>query len=337
MPKKTCCRGLDVGTYSIISAKMNKDEVEFKKEINAFFTILLENNYMLNMIKQSGAPVIEVKDKAYVLGENAIELALSMGQEYQRPMKDGVLSVNEKDAFNILAAIIRSMVGKIEEDGMIVYYSVPADAINTKTNADYHTKVIQAILEKYQDEGKSIRPYPINEAQAIVLSEFKKEQMTGCAFSMGGGMVNVCYSMFGVPVVKFSLTNSGDWIDEEAAKHCGESIAYINNEKKNIDLSAEPKNAVERAIQYHYEIMIEQALKGIAKGIENAGTKANPGKPVNIVVAGGTASPKGFVDFFKEKMKKVKFPIEIGEVRLAENPIFAIAKGCLIAAQNHTD
>ena len=334
MPKRC---GIDVGTFNIICARMKDKEIEIKKEVNAFFTILLENKYMLNLIKKSGAPVIEVEDKAYVLGENAIELALSMGQEYQRPMRNGILSVNEKDAFNILAVIIRSMIGKIEEDGTIVYYSVPADAINTKTNVNYHTKVIQAILEKYKDEGKSIRPYPINEAQAIVLAELEKEQFTGCAISFGAGMSNLAYSMFGVPVVKFSLTNSGDWIDEEAAKHCGETIAYINSEKKNIDLSAEPKNAVERAIQYHYEIMIEQALKGIAKGISDAGTKANPGKPVNIVVAGGTASPKGFVDFFKETMKKVKFPIEIGEVRLAQDHLYSVAKGCLIASENHTD
>ena len=57
--------------------------------------------------------------------------------------------------------------------------------------------------------------------------------------------------------------------------------------------------------------------KAIKDGIIKAGTKADPGKPVNIVVAGGTTSPKGFIDFFKKTLDKIDFPIEIGEVRLA--------------------
>ncbi len=331
--------GLDVGTYHIISARMNDEEkkLEIKKEINAFFTIPITNSFMLNMIKKSGAPVIEVGNEAFILGENAIDLALSMGKEYQRPMKNGILSVNEKEAFNILAVIIRSMIGEIPEDGTIVYYSVPADAINTKTNAGYHTKVIQSILDHYKQDGKTIKAFPIKEALAIVYSELQKENRTGIGISFGAGMVNVCYSMFAVPVVEFSLTNSGDWIDEEAARHCGETVAYINSAKKEIDLSRDPQSAVERAISYHYQIMIEKALIGVKEGIEKAGTKANPGKPMDIVIAGGTASPKGFVDFFKQTLSTIKFPIEIGEVRLAKDHLFAVAKGCLMVSESHQE
>lgn len=331
--------GVDVGTYNIISARMSDTEkkLELKKEINAFFTIPITNAFMLDMIKKSGAPVIEVGDQAFILGENAVELALSMGKEYQRPMKNGILSVNEKEAFNILAVIIRSIIGEIPEDGTIVYYSVPADAINTETNATYHTKVIQSILDHYKQDGKTIKAFPIKEALAVVYAELQKENRTGIGISFGAGMVNVCYAMFAVPVVEFSLTNSGDWIDEESAKHCGETIAYINSAKKEIDLSREPQSAVERAISYHYQIMIEKALHGIKEGIKKAGTKANPGKPMDIVIAGGTASPTGFIDFFKKTLSTMDFPIEIGEVRLARDHIFTVSAGCLLAAESHKE
>ncbi|MFW5794564.1 MAG: hypothetical protein ACOCV1_03665, partial [Bacillota bacterium] len=198
--------GIDIGTYNIVAAKIKEEKLEINREINAFFSIPIENKFMLNMIKTSGAPVIEVGDSAYILGENAINLALSMGKEYRRPMRNGILSVEEKDAFNILAVIIRSMIGELNEDDNIVYYSVPANAINTETNAGYHSKVLQSILDKYESNGKKIRAFPINEALAIVFAELEKEQRTGIALSFGAGMINCCYSMFSVPMVQFSVT-----------------------------------------------------------------------------------------------------------------------------------
>ena len=329
--------GLDIGTYHICSARMQDDKLDIKKEVNAFFTVPLTNKFMLNMIKQSGAPVIEVDNFAYILGDNARQLALSMGSEYRRPMQNGILSVQEKDAFNILAVIIRSMIGKIPEDGMVVYYSVPANAINTPTNADYHTKIVQSILDKYVDDGKSLKAYPINEALAIVLAELQDDQRTGISIGFGAGMVNLCYAMLAVPMVQFSVTKSGDWIDDESAKHCGETVAFINDQKKEVDLSAEPKNAVERALHYHYEIMIENALQGIKQGIVEAGSKANPGKPIKIVVAGGTASPKGFIEFFTKTLAKIEFPLEIGDIALAKDHLFTVVKGCLMAAESHSE
>lgn len=327
--------GLDVGTYNAISARLNKDELEFKKEVNAFFTLPIENAFMVNMLKQAGAPIIEVKNSVYILGENAIDLALSMGQEYQRPMRNGILSINEKDAFNILSVILKSMIGEIEENDTIVYYSVPADSINTETHADYHQKILQSMFDKYNVNNKKIRAFPLNEALAVIYSELQNNKLTGIGLSFGAGMVNICYSIFGVPIFKFSITNSGDWIDEESAKHCGETISYINHEKTKIDLSLEPSTAIERAIIYHYELMIENSIKFIKKGIIEAGTKAKTDKPIPIVLAGGTASPKGFVEFFEKVLKKEEFPLPIGEIKLAKNHLYSVAKGCYAAATMH--
>lgn len=48
---------------------------------------------------------------------------------------------------------------------------------------------------------------------------------------IAAGMVNICYAMYGNPVFSFSIVNSGDWIDKQAAKATGESISFINKEK----------------------------------------------------------------------------------------------------------
>jgi len=50
-------------------------------------------------------------------------------------------------------------------------------------------------------------------------------------------------------------------------------------------------------------------------------------------VAGGTSKAKGFVDMFAAKLKENDFPLPVKEVRHAADPLHAVARGCLIAAQ----
>lgn len=332
--------GLDIGTYNIVQAIRDGDEVSFKREINAFVDIPVEQEYMLNMLKSSGAPVVQRDRMAYILGKAAVELALSMNRDICRPMYQGVLSVSEKEAFNILSIIIRSMVGKITQDE-VVYYSVPADAVNTDTSSSYHQKVLQSILDGYNHNGKRLIAKPINEALAIVIAELADQGRTGLGISFGAGMVNLCYAMFSLPIVQFSRTNSGDWVDREASKATGENPTFINKRKESIDFSQEPRDSIDRAIKYHYELLIENGIKDIAGGIKKAGAKANPGKPIDVVLAGGTASPKGFTEFFESILRKMveagEFPLEVGKVKLAPDHLYTVAKGCLIAAEADSD
>ena len=100
--------------------------------------------------------------------------------------------------------------------------------------------------------------------------ELKDKNFTGIAASFGAGMVNVCYAMYGNPIFKFAIVNSGDWIDKQAAKATGETPTYINKEKTKVDLSKPPANLVERAIQTQYRIMIENTVNEIKNGLSNA-------------------------------------------------------------------
>lgn len=152
----------------------------------------------------------------------------------------------------------------------------------------------------------------------------------------GAGMINVCYANMSVPVFQFSLVNSGDWIDERAAKAVGESPTFINKEKHKINLLKEPENMIERAIQTQYRLMIENTVKGIKDGFDTAakkGKKVRTDHPVDIVVAGGTASPEGFDKLVKETIDEVGLPIEIGEIRRPKDHLYAVARGCLRAAE----
>jgi hypothetical protein len=328
--------GFDVGTYNLVCCSRDeKGNFVNKREVNAFLELPLENRFVFNMMKNAGVPIIERENVAYALGEAAVNMAYTMSQlELKRPMAHGCVNPKERDAFQILSIMVHSLLDDVKQDNETLYYCVPANAINEDTDADYHTKVLEAIFKAYKsDKGFKVNANPINEALALVYAELGKKAYTGIGISFGAGMVNICYAMYGQPVFTFAIVNSGDWIDKQAAKATGETPTFINKEKNKIDLSKPPTDLVERAIQTQYRLMIEHTIAGIKKGLADANKAVHTENPVDIVIAGGTSSPCGFENLFKDTLMQANLSIKIGEIIKPNDPLYSVARGCLIAAE----
>lgn len=337
--------GFDCGTYNLVSCKRGKNnEFLYKREVNAFIQIDITDRFVFNMMKnnkdENGKPVvplIEIPDQniAYALGEAAMKMAYTMKDvELKRPMKDGCLNPNERYAQYIMGQMMHGMLGNLSQDNEPLFYSVPANAINESTDADYHNKVLEAVFKGFKDDKDQIvKPNPINEALALVYAELANKNYTGIGVSCGAGMVNLCFAIYGAPVFQFAIVNSGDWIDKMAAKATGESIPYVNKEKMKISFNKEPENIVQRAIRMQYEIMIQKTVTEIKKGLELAGNKARTDNPIDIVVAGGTSSPEGFEKLFADILGASGISMKIGEIIKPKEPLYSVARGCLIAAE----
>jgi len=336
--------GFDAGTYNLVCCQRNEaKDFEHKREVNAFIEMPIDNRFVFNMMKSAGVPLIEREEAgiAYALGESAVDIAYTMNNvELKRPMSAGCLNPKEKYAQQIMSIMMHSLVGDIKEDG-VLYYSVPANAINEETDADYHSKILEAIFRAYKSEtGNSVDAHPINEALALVYAELADKAYTGIGISFGAGMINLCFAMYGNPVFQFSIVNSGDWIDKMAAKATGETPTFINKEKLQLDLAETSDSLVQRAIKAQYELMMQRTVKEIKRGIEGAGNKARnkdkDGKdiPIDIIIAGGTSLPNGFDTMFSDIVAKSNLPIALGNIIRPKDPLYSVARGCLVAAEN---
>lgn len=328
--------GFDTGTYNLVCCTRDATgDFLVKREVNAFLELPTENRVAFNMMKQTGVHLLERKDIgiAYALGEAAVDLAYAFGATIKRPMKDGCLNPTERSAQYILATMVHGMLEDVKPNETL-YYSIPANAINEDTDADYHSKVVESIFKDFEDdEGHKVKPNSINEGLALVYAELAQKQWTGIGISFGAGMVNLCFAMFGNPIFAFSIVNSGDWIDKQAAKATGESIAFINKEKLKLDLTKESDSLVQRAIKAQYEIMLQKTINGIRQGLETTHSKARTENDVDIVIAGGTASPPGFEILVRDMVSKANLPIKIGQIIKPKDPLYSVARGCLIAAE----
>ncbi len=324
--------GFDPGTFHLVKNIRTKEgKFAITKEVNAFITLELENRFMFNLMKKNGVKVVEKDKVAYVLGSDALDIAYSMNLEVKRPMCNGCVNPSERQSFSILSTMIHSLIGEIENDGDLLCYCVPAPAVNADVDTEYHQKVLKMIFDKYEYNGKKLNAFHMYEGLAVVYAELP--DFTGIGVSAGGGMVNVCVANMGVPVVNFAIVNSGDWIDSQSAKVTGESIAFINREKMKIDLTKAPTSLVERAIQMQYRIMVEKTVKLIKEKMQGVGSKVRTEKPLNVALAGGTVSPNGFEQLFKEVVDEVGLPVDVGAIKKAEDHLYTVSRGLLIAAE----
>ena len=142
--------------------------------------------------------------------------------------------------------------------------------------------------------------------------------------------VNDSSSSFCVPGCV--LHNCGDWIDQETARTVGVDVSAITKFKESkFDLSNVDMSDTQQAVlSIYYEEMIKHGLNNLAEKFNQLDNRIE--SPLEVVVAGGTATVPGFVNKFVEVISSIELPFNIKKVRLAENPLYTVSNGCLIKA-----
>ena len=321
--------GLDIGTSFINCAFMDDDEeIQIRTQRDAFFDI--ENDkFARNMLKANKANYIESDDSKslYVIGQEAINFANVFKREVRRPLHKGVISTREPEALLMIKTIIKNVLGEPICKKEICKFSVPATPIDADYNVIYHENVLKSFIESFGFEAISI-----NEGQSVCFSELDDEGFTGLAISFGAGMVNVSLAFMGTASVQFSIARSGDWIDENAAMAIGERVTKMTTVKENgIDLLA-PKDRYEESISIFYRNFVAYVVKAFEKKLKDTADVPEFPEPISIILAGGTSLAINFDKVFKQEIEKIKLPFSVKDIRLAEDQMFAVAKGCLYSA-----
>ena len=340
--------GLDLGTkHIVLSHKDDKGKLITRYEVNGYLILPGSDSFTKQLLVKQGVPFVPRGSELIAIGQKAEKLAFSFNKTLRRPMAEGGVSKTDDDAQEIIAIIIRSIIGKLNDDAVLYYCTTAKPINNDNLNIDFHKKVVKLIVEGYTGEAK-IQSHHINEARCLVM----EEQGAAIGISWGAGTITVHAGIFGVPIFEFSIVGAGDWVDEEAAKRFGydphrpsvesnETPTSICRRKMSDDFSLleMPKDNVGKAVYLMYEILVENVVRNIVRGFEENRGKYRFDTPVNIVNAGGTSMPRGFLDLLRREFGKVKdeLNVPVGEIKQAENPLFAVSRGCLLAAELHQD
>jgi len=152
----------------------------------------------------------------------------------------------------------------------------------------------------------------------------------------GSGMTNFCFAYRKMPLISFSITRGGDWIDLEASKIAGVNVSAMTRYKEskfdlnNVDYS----NMKDAALDIFYNNMIEHAIEKFSEQFGRLDIEDQVNAPLEIVIAGGTASVPGFLNKFKSVLDMKDLNFRVKGVRLAENPLYTVSSGCLAKAMS---
>jgi hypothetical protein len=324
-------KGLDVGTMNILSAQQDGNDTVFVQQRNSFVEIEY-SDMAEQMLSRSEVLHIRKDDKVYVVGDDALNFANIFNKETRRPMKHGILSSSEKSAIPMMKLIIEQVVGEPNHPDEKLYFSVPADPIDSELSTLYHQKTIESFLGNMGYDAE-----PINEGMAVIYSELADNNFTGLGISFGAGMTNVCLAYYAVPVMKFSVARGGDWVDEQAAQATGTPVDKVTSIKENdfeLDFTTDV-GGVEGALSIYYENLLDYVIEHVVREVDEEDVEE--GLDVPVVVTGGTSSPDGFEALFRDHLEDANIPFSISGVQHATEPLYSVARGSLVAARSDED
>jgi hypothetical protein len=324
----TLGRGMDIGTMNLISARRDSDGTIKTKRMRDVFIDLPKNSK--KMLRLSNTSFVEREDDVLILGDAALETANIFGQNPRRPLSQGIVSSSEMDSLEVLGILIKNVLGDPLVPGEACYFSVPASPIDVPgRDVIYHRNVFEKIIREC-----GYTPYAANEAMAIIYSETAKEQFSGIGISAGSGMINVALAVNTIEGLTFSLARSGDWLDNSVASSLGMTPSRVCAIKESgVDL-LNPVDRTQEALVFYYKDLINYTLDHIAAQFKKIEGQFALQKAIPIVISGGTSMAGGFLKLFTDEFEKrrKKFPIQISEIRSAQDPLNAVAFGLLIQA-----
>lgn len=337
--------GIDIGTMFLVAAfRDNQGKIQYRKVRDMFFPIhrdrFLDQKLGGKILKQAKAHYIVVGDQYYILGEDAHHFASLLQEEPHRPLQRGILNPKEPMRIAMVRELLRGITPKSHQGKEVsICISIPADPITGEFQTGYHAKILTSLFEEMGFSQIGV----LREGVAIIYSELADWGYTGLGLSLGSGMVNFALAFKGVEIFSYSLLQAGDWIDSEAAKMLNltaNQVTAIKERSRALDLMAPLLELpeAEQAIAIQYEILMRNIIRGIKYKFEQAERPIpQTAEPFPMIIAGGSSLIKGFVPKFsallKEAMAAAELPLTVGEVKLAEDPLHAVARGLLIAAE----
>ena len=335
--------GFDFGT-SFLACAYTQNGQTLTKSLRDCYILLDKSDISKNLISDlSDVLYIETEEHMVVLSDKAWKLSGSLGAVAQKGSETGVLKTplfkgfinpKEQDAFNILKAMVHSMIGDPVVPDELVYFSIPSAPLDDEEQDEvYHKSLLEDILVSL-----GYRAEAMNEAHAITFSECQDDDFSGLCISWGHGMTNFCLTLDTVEALRFAVAKGGSYIDAGVAKSLRANPILIQSikESEGLDLMA-PKTREEKAIQAYYKELIKHALNHFKREFKQEASNIFLDKPVPIIVSGGTSLPKGFLDLFKQCLGNLEqFPIPIKEIRAASDPLKAVAKGLLIKSKSES-
>ena len=319
--------GLEPGTSRIVASReLTGRNVITRSQRNIFLPVPADTPAR-GFLEAPGMNSVSTQDSVCVLGNSALDLAAILEKNVHRTVKRGMLNPEERDAVIILGKFIGNVLGPARGGGEPCCFSIPAAPLNGDHDTIHHRNVLEGILKRL-----GYVPFPIDEGYDVNLSELEHREFTGIGVSCGAGLVNVCAAFKSMPVMSFSISKGGDWIDERTSSVLGMPICQVTRLKEGGVSVNYPIGREEEAIAVYYRHFIRTICEDLAKAFSSRTVGPKFEKPADIMFAGGSTLAAGFIDLVRAEMESVDLGFTAGDIERAHDPLTSVSRGALVGA-----
>lgn len=249
------------------------------------------------------------EDGLVVIGDAAARYADLFKAELRELLPGGLLPVDDPPMRQVLRVVVDAVLpdcpGEIRASCCVATPSEPLSRGNTVANRAEHT--VRWLSQLAHLKGYDLTFLPAG--QALVLAELVGHKFSGLGIEIGRYRSAASLLSQGKPLAEWT---SG--IGLESRAEYGDQLRCRTESRPTTqlidDLLEDLQEQMQRTLLSEHQI----------------------GQPVAVVVAGEATDRPEFVDLWRERVARTRFPFELGTLRSVADK-FAVCRGCLINDQ----
>jgi hypothetical protein len=298
--------GLDLGSTQFRSLRRHGNRL-IGRTCRLAYTAIPDTAGHRRLLERDHVSFAECEDSLIVLGDAAVEWSQLLQAERVPLLPDGQLPAHDPLSRQILSLIVDAVLPAASIPNEACGITVPGELLPTEGGHErlFFTRLIAL---------RGYRPVILGQGAAVVLAELGDCGLTGIGISLGASQC------------EFALVRSGL---EQARCAIPWGTAEIEAELMSSGSSFAASAAADRVLS---DFLVEVLLEAGTRIGQNGGFRILT-QPVAIACSGGITARAGFRDLLQLAWQRAAWPIQIQGIRIAADPVYTIARGCLIQAK----
>ncbi|HLJ09715.1 MAG TPA: hypothetical protein VKU82_00930 [Planctomycetaceae bacterium] len=330
----------DPGAHTLRSLRRCKDRLVGRR-CRSIWSSIPDNLSRRNWLAQAKIPHLVAEGHLILAGDAAFEAADSCDAVPRDLFADGDVPPSDPVTRQAIASLVEGLIPWSQHPREICCFvqserpTAPGGVASHGARlSDFFTPLIR--LRGYE-------PLPLHAGTALVLAELARSGFTGIGAALGASGCEISVVHRGNELAHGRLARGGRWIDEQFARRAkiwrrdaleelilDLEAARVRKEAVSLEV---PSGDDGRLIAALYKSLAAELAEVLCETLASDSRLALLPQPLEIICGGGLAQTAGFVDCLADQLDSQHFPVALAGVQLADEPEYAVARGCLIRAE----
>lgn len=331
--------GLDIAGRSIQSLRRDAGRL-IGRRIPAEYIALPPTANERRLLERARVPYAVCDGSLIVYGSHAAELAPLVHVPRLPVLPQGKLPPNDPLSRQLAASMLDALLPEATAADAVCAV-VPPDS----ADADDPTDTPEWEFFSRLIRMRGYRPVAIDRPSALILARLGHTGFSGLALTFEDFRCAAAITRCGRVLAEAAVPRGLAWIDEQLARSSGRVIwdmdgnSYVDTDavaqwKQAVNPSLlAPETSEERFLAARYHELVRDLLARLADGCLQAPDVATFRGPLSLVCSGEATMARGFAGLLAEDLNQAGLPISFGDIRIADDPAFTVARGCLIRAE----